>query len=1233
MLWRKGGVLFCMWLFSLLRLQAQGCLPTVVLGQNLTICSGTTLTLNASNPNATYLWQDGSTDAFFTVSVSGTYWVVASNACGSVSDTVQVNVLGSPAKALGPDTVLCNNGSLVLGSQIPANVGVLWSTGSSNPQITVNQAGLYWVTLSNLCGSSSDTIVVTQQFTPQLNLGPDVLLCQSNPPTLTANAGTGSEVLWSTGDTTSSIVANQSGTYWAQLSNACGTAYDTIVVLPSPLTHFFPNLMYLCGGNPLTLNPGISANSYLWSTGQNSPTITITQPGSYWMQYTNVCGTFSDTVNVLSEPAFSVDLGPQQLFACGPQTFSLQVPDGAQIIWSNGSSDTTFTALSSQTIWVEVRTNCRVLTDTLQLTLVNIPNLPNHIVLLRCPGQNLNYQLPNPLPGTTYTWSNTSLTGTSVTFTQDGNFTLYASNACGIDSTLYTISGTATAVQPNLGPNRVVCSRVWLNPRVSNYNSILWSNGSTADSIRILNGTYWVQVNTGCGVYSDTVVITSQALPAINVHDTLRLCSGQAATAAMPFRSFASYLWSNGDTNFSTSFNVQGSHWAQMQGPCDTVTVNFYVFDETLPQNPPNLGPFNICLGDTAVAQLQINWPESQISWSNGQLGRNFSTTQAGTYSYTLNGMCGNLNRTFVVNVVNPPVQVLADTVFFCPGNQATLDASSSNASTYLWNNGSTQSTLTTQSSGWHWVSMTNNCGSTIDSVFVETDVALSPIFLGNDTIVCGNPNLMLHSGLNGPFQYLWSNGATTPSIQVQQGGTYWVQASNSCETVGDTIQISFQNAPQLFLANALQFCVGSTLNVSAASPGASYLWSTGDVSPVVSLNTPGTYWVQVSNACGSLVDTFNLNFAPPVIINLGPDTAICEGDSLIINAGTGYVSRQWFNGQTGQFITVRNPGIYWVDATGFCNTRRDSIVVSHIDTPFYSLGHNQLICAQGGQTVLHGPPGMRSYLWSDGSTADSLVVSNGGTYWLTISNRCFSYTDTLEVLEEAVPIVSLGRDTTLCQGESLELGSNSHLLDWEDGSQQTLRLINQPGTYWASFANTCGLFSDTLVVDYVEPLLLNPIDTVVCLNDTVFIGLPELGDSTWWADGLTANPRRFTSPTELDFMVQNTCGIETSALTINMVDCECEVYIPNAFTPDQDGLNDHFEVKQACVLAAFHLFIYNRWGQLVFESSDPDFKWDGTFQGQLLPQGVYQTVVQVEIETGNLRRFREWQNLLNLLR
>src|SRR5204862_170536 len=151
-------------------------LPVAALGPDQTLCAGQTLNLNVAQPGATYLWQDGSTNASFTVSSAGTYSVdVLLNGC-SASDAINVAYNPLPVAALGPDQTLCAGQTLNLNVAQPGAT-YLWQDGSTNASFTVNSAGTYSVdVLLNGC-SASDAINVA--YTPVLvvDLGPAQTLC------------------------------------------------------------------------------------------------------------------------------------------------------------------------------------------------------------------------------------------------------------------------------------------------------------------------------------------------------------------------------------------------------------------------------------------------------------------------------------------------------------------------------------------------------------------------------------------------------------------------------------------------------------------------------------------------------------------------------------------------------------------------------------------------------------------------------------------------------------------------------------------------------------------------------------------------------------------------------------------------------------------------------------------------------------------------------------------------
>lgn len=1206
-------------LTTVIQASAQGCLPTVVLGQNLTICQGTSLTLNATNPNATYLWQDGSTNPTFTASTSGLYWVVVTNSCGSASDSVNINVLPAPNAQLGPDTFLCVNQSMSIGpAGIGPNVNAIWSTGATTPSITINQAGTYWLTLNNLCGQSTDTIHISSLNAPVLDLGPDRVLCNGTTGSLSVNIPAGHSLVWNNnGSTAGQFTYNLPGVYSATLSNACGSSTDQITVFAEPPIDFLPDVEFICNASgTAVLNPNLIADSYLWSTGSTASSITVNQPGTYWMQYTNACGTQSDTVQVLPEPAVLVNLGLDRI-VCDSVNLSVNAPAGVIVLWSDGSTGNNLKVESSDTIWVEVSTGCSIIRDTVVLRVADPPQLPANRTLYRCPGQNLPFSL-TPQPYTNYVWPQLGVSDSNVTFTTTGSFTVFANNICGQDSAVFTVVDSV-GIGPNLGPDTTSCDRIWLKPNVNIYNSIVWNNGSTADSIRVLNGTYWVQIDNGCGVLSDTITVTSQFTPRPNLPDSLTICNGSSAQLSAPFRSFVSYLWSTGDTTASISVNQSG--WVRLDaiGPCGSRSDSTYIITESFPASI-SADTLSICQSDTAFYTLPFSWYADSVYWSNGTNGLQLTTQLAGYHSYTLRGVCGQQTDSVLILVDLPPVEVLADTLFVCPGDSILLDATASGAEQLVWSNGDTTSSVWIDQSGWVSVQMSNACGSISEAVWVESDLPLNQLDLGRDTTVCAN-SFVLNSGQSAHFSHVWNNGSSTPQLTVQQSGNYWVTVSNSCQSLTDTIHVDLLQAPQLFLAPEFQFCLGSSLSVNISSPNAQYLWSTGDTTAVVSLNQPGTYWAQLNNECGSVTDTFDLVVAPPVQLNLGRDTTLCQGDSLVLDAGTDHFGRVWSTGQTSQTITVFQAGVYYVDAQGFCNTFRDSIVVSILDTPFFSLGGDPTICAVGGDFLFQGPQGMSSYLWNDGSTADTLRARRAGVYWLTVSNGCFNYTDTVQVLTEDVPIVELGSDTLLCRGIPLLLGSNGHPLEWSDGSTGVQLLVSDSGSVWARYTNSCGTFSDTIRLAYQDSVRSLFIDSLICLDDTLYFQIPEPSDTNWWGNGGTELVQRFTLPGEYPFFRANSCGVVSSTLRLTLVDCACEVYVPTAFSPNGDGINDRFRVEHACDLFGFELQIFDRWGGLVYRTTDPEFSWDGTAYGQVLPDGIYQVRMLSMVRQGETYR------------
>ena len=179
-------------------------------------------------------------------------------------------------------------------------------------------------------------------------------------------------------------------------------------------------------------------------------------------------------------------------------------------------------------------------------------------------------------------------------------------------------------------------------------------------------------------------------------------------------------------------------------------------------------------------------------------------------------------------------------------------------------------------------------------------NVALPPeVDLGEDTFFCEGDTYVLDAG-PGMESYAWSTGDTTQTIGVQTAGTYWVEVYNDKQcNAFDTIVLNAFPKPEVDLGNDLEFCEGELYELDAGPGFASYLWSTGDVTQTLVVQTTGDYWVEVFNDDGcSNRDTVSVIFNPRPVADAGPNQNIDQGTTTVLEgsatSGTGSYSWEW---------------------------------------------------------------------------------------------------------------------------------------------------------------------------------------------------------------------------------------------------------------------------------------------------------------------------------------------------
>ena len=383
-----------------------------------------------------------------------------------------------------------------------------------------------------------------------------------------------------------------------------------------------------------------------------------------------------------------------------------------------------------------------------------------------------------------------------------------------------------------------------------------------------------------------------------------------------------------------------------------------------------------------------------------------------------------------------------------------------------------------------------------------------------------------------------------------------------------------------------------------------------GDDMPDISLTNSSINFVSV------------LKMAPGLLVNLGNDTSLCEGDSLVLRVNVPGGQYLWNTGDIQNSITIKQAGRYWVRVTTGGNTVSDTIQVAFKPLPVFDLGSDTILCE--GQKVILGPAVTGSYLWQDGSNAESMTVTQSGEYWLRLTQNGCAASDTVNVSYKPLPSVDLGNDTSICPGSTvlLDAGQPNATYLWSNGAAADAISVQNPGVYWVAVGVDGCVAIDSIKIDYLMlPHFPLGNDTTLCEGQTLVLK-PEAGNASFiWQDGSTGTTFMVTQPGTYKVTLNNQC--ETVSDEIIVQRGLCELYMPNAFTPNHDGINDVFRVKYPAFIKNFDMQIFNRWGQIIFRSDNPYKGWDGSFNGTKQPAGNYVWTILLTDVNGNSKRYK----------
>lgn len=350
------------------------------------------------------------------------------------------------------------------------------------------------------------------------------------------------------------------------------------------------------------------------------------------------------------------------------------------------------------------------------------------------------------------------------------------------------------------------------------------------------------------------------------------------------------------------------------------------------------------------------------------------------------------------------------------------------------------------------------------------------------------------------------------------------------------------------------------------------------------------------------------------VSADLGPDTTLCEGESLLLDASIPWSAYDWQDNTIASTQSVTQSGTYWVTVTNQCAVTTDTVQVTFAPSPNVDLGVDTTLCT-GDTLPLDVTNINANYIWQDGSTNNGFTVGQAGSYWVDVTIGNCEMSDTINVGYIDPLVLDLGEDTTLCPDNSISmdafnLGAN---YIWSDGSTNSTVTISDSGTYWANVYNTCESIFDTIRVNYYPELdLITNSEIIGCSNDTIKINALETNGSYLWSNGDTTNYLFVQDPgTYLLNLELNGCEYHDT-IYVYLEECETIIQMPNVFTPNNDGLNDYFlPIEVLGEPEGVDFIIVNRWGNVVFESNELNSGWDGKTNNKLCAEGTYFWIVR----------------------
>jgi len=820
----------------------------------------------------------------------------------------------------------------------------------------------------------------------------------------------------------------------------------------------------------------------------------------------------------------------------------------------------------------------------------------------------------------------------------------YIDCSCAPLEIIPAIPPTCTGVSSKLIAPPGAASYAWTGSRIL--------SGATTRTVSIGGpGTYTVNMTTfGQTTCTYSRTITVSTLPSGHANFSANtVCLGTTTTFTNTSTIVAGtmYTWNFGDgtptsssQNPTHTYSVAGTYSVDLAltsaCPKDT-TINVKVL-----ANPTStFTTQTVCVNEGSAITYTGSAPAgSTFTWNfaggiivsgSGQGPYVVSWPSAGTKNVSLsvnNGGCISTNT--VVTVVNPIPVITASSTTICKGEQTSLTVSG--AATYTWSTGATTASITASPTVTTTYTVTGVQAGIVCPGITTATITVNPlpVVTVRSATICngqGDPGTLTASGADA---YSWSTGATTASISASPTATTtYTVTGNKLGCLNTSTGTITVNPVPTVTVNPATICKGSTATLTAGSAD-SYLWSTGATTASITPSpTFRTEYLVTGTSLGcyqTASTTITVQLAPTVAVM---PQSVCIGQTTSLFA-SGAMSYIWDNGSTTNplIVTPTSTTTYTVEGAGCPNTTTVTVTVN----PMPVISASSTTVCDGRQAMISAYDNLgtiSTYAWSTGS--DSITITESPhqtTTYTVVGSTAFGCKDTAvgTIVVEPNPVVKVS-SASVCPkaaGTIMASGADSYL--WSTGaitnsitaSPASTTTYSVTGTTrWGCTGSSAGTI--TIVPPPTAGFIASPNPTSMFDTEIHFSNQSSVDVVYWhwdYGDGDTLSPNT-ASP--IHTYTQEVAKYTVTLIVHNSTPCwdtissdifigpEFAFYIPNSFTPNGDKNNNGFRGTGVGIMA-YRLQIFDRWGDLVWQSTELDEYWNGKANGgsHIVQEDVY---------------------------